>query len=65
MTDTTTRRALRVREFAEAYGITVGTVRRLVHTGEIAHFWLGGQMRIPVSELDRLANSATTSASEA
>lgn len=59
----TKRRAVRVREFAEAYGTSVWTVRRLAHEGKIAFFWLGGQMRIPAEELERLTSPATATAS--
>lgn len=58
-------RPLRVREAAVKLNTSVWTVRRLAHDGKIASFWLGGQMRIPAEEVDRLMNTAAVSPSEA
>lgn len=47
-----------VREFAAAFGVNVNTVYRLLDREELAWTWVGGEKRIPTSELDRLMAEA-------
>lgn len=46
-----------VREFAEATGLAVDTVYRLIARGELAAVRLG-ELRIPNSEIERLISEA-------
>jgi excisionase family DNA binding protein len=54
-------RPLRASEVADKLGLNVETVYRLIGTGEIQAFRIGGSVRIPASEIDRIM---TTSAAK-
>lgn len=47
-----------VREFAAAFGVSLDTVYRMTRDHEIAWTWVGGEKRIPNSELERLMGEA-------
>lgn len=47
-----------VREFAATLGVNQHTIYRACRRGEIAWVRVGGEKRIPNSELDRLLNEA-------
>lgn len=47
-----------VREFATATGLSVDSVYRLMHSGELAHTTSLGEYRIPHSEIERLTAEA-------
>jgi excisionase family DNA binding protein len=47
-----------VREFATTTGLSIDTVYRLMHAGELAHTKIAGEYRIPNAELDRLTAAA-------
>lgn len=47
-----------VREFAQAAGLAVDTVYRMIARGELGSIPLGGEHRIPVREVDRLIEAA-------
>lgn len=52
------RNAWSVREFAATLGVNVHTIYRLIKHGQLAWFPVGGEKRIPNSELDRLLAEA-------
>jgi excisionase family DNA binding protein len=52
------RVAWSVREFAAATGISIDTTYRLLDRGEVGWFQLGGEKRIPNTELERLLAEA-------
>jgi excisionase family DNA binding protein len=56
---------LPVRAFARAVSLDQCTVRRLIASGEIRATRIGRSVRIPVSELDRLARGHTHTSSTA
>jgi excisionase family DNA binding protein len=43
-----------VKEFAAATGVALDTVYRWTKNGKVAWTWLGGEKRIPNSEMERL-----------
>ncbi len=45
------------REFADALNVTARTIYRLIDVGEVRAIKVGGCVRIPRSELDRLLSS--------
>jgi excisionase family DNA binding protein len=47
-----------VKEFAAALGVSLDTVYRMTRTGELAFTWVGGEKRIPNTELERLLAEA-------
>lgn len=47
-----------VREFAAATGCALDTIYRRMHRGELAWTWVGGEKRIPDSEMKRLVDEA-------
>jgi excisionase family DNA binding protein len=47
-----------VKEFAAATGVALDTVYRWTNRGQIAWTWLGGEKRIPNSEMERLLTEA-------
>lgn len=49
---------LTMRDTAEALKLCTRTVARLIETGEIAAVRIGGSVRIPVKELERLTTPA-------
>jgi len=52
--DTLPKRALRVREFAKLYGLSKGTVYRLIKIGMLRSIKLGGCRLIPVDAAEAL-----------
>ncbi len=54
MTDRDPRRFLSPDEFARQIGLSVWTVYRMVHAGELESTRIRGRIRIPASELVRL-----------
>lgn len=46
------------REFAAATGCAIDTVYRLMRKGGLAWEWIGGEKRIPNSEMERLLSGA-------
>lgn len=47
-----------VKEFAAATGVALDTVYRWTNRGQIEWTWLGGEKRIPNSEMERLLTEA-------
>lgn len=47
-----------VKEFAATLGVNVNTVYRLITDDKLAWTWVGGEKRIPNSELERLLSEA-------
>lgn len=47
-----------VREFAATTGVSLDTVYRLIRGGQLACTHIGGEKRIPNSELERLLSEA-------
>lgn len=52
------RIAYTVTEFAAGIGVNYQTALRMVHSGDVGHFPVGGEYRIPVAEVERLINEA-------
>ena len=55
--DITPKRALRVREFAKVYGVSKGTVYRLMKIGVLRTIKLGGCRLIPVEAAELLIST--------
>lgn len=52
------REAWKVPEFAAAMGSSRDHIYKLCREGKLGWFWLGGSMRIPNAELQRLMGEA-------
>lgn len=52
-THTTTRAAFTLREVAESYGISVGTVRREINRGNLTAHKLAGRVVVMTPDLER------------
>lgn len=50
-------RPLRASEAAERLGVSTATIHRLINNGEINAFRVGGSVRIPAAEIDRIINT--------
>lgn len=46
------------REAAECLGVHINTIRRWIDNGLIGAFRIGGVVRIPAHEIDRITSSA-------
>jgi excisionase family DNA binding protein len=52
----TPRDAYSIQETAKRWGVSDNTIRALIDTGQLYAFRVGRQLRIPTTELNRLAN---------
>jgi excisionase family DNA binding protein len=52
----TPRDAYSIQETAKRWGVSDNTIRALIDTGQFYAFRVGRQLRIPTTELNRLAN---------
>ena len=52
-----TRDAYSIQETAKRWGVSDNTIRTLIDTGQLYAFRVGRQLRIPTTELNRLANT--------
>ena len=53
------RKLLTVREFAEQLGCSDSSVNRMLKLGTVRKVKIGGMVRIPASEVDRLIEEAS------
>jgi len=50
--------ALSVADVSVALGLSVQTIRRLIHAGQLPSVRIGGQYRVPVAAIEALLRSA-------
>ncbi len=62
ITQTEGRTCYTVAEFAQLFLISRATVYTMMHEGAVASFTIGGSRRIPVAEVTRLLESASSTA---